>query len=440
MKKTVFILFILLTSFLKAQETLPITLEKVLELGGANNLTIKEYQERQNLANANLEKAKEWWVPEIYGGGQIHQLWGAVMNGNGRFFLDANRNNLWLGIGINASFDFAEGIYGTKAIKRQTEASKYFIQAERNKELLNGINAYYKLLTAQMNYAAYKNLVEQSETIAQQIQIQVDAGLRYQSEILMAQSNKNHLKIEMLNAENEFNMASAELLELLNIDQNVKLVSVDSTLVPLDYSEELFAVSDSLFLNRPEIKANEIEIEVLEMKKRTFTKGLLLPELNIGLSTSYFGRLNRKVVPMDPIAFPSTNQLYGTNAINASLLWKIPLGTLIYKGDENQYKSLIRLKEIETEQYKTQISAEIASAKIQLQTRREQIEIAKEALELTTEALNQSIERQKLGTAKPFEVFQAQQFFLQSQIDYLNAVGDYNKAQFAIKVAKGEDL
>ena len=59
---------------------------------------------------------------------------------------------------------------------------------------------------------------------------------------------------------------------------------------------------------------------------------------------------------------------------------------------------------------------------------------------LTTEALTQSIARQKFGTAKPFEVFQAQQFYLQAQIDYLIAVSEYNKAQFALKVARGETL
>lgn len=54
--------------------------------------------------------------------------------------------------------------------------------------------------------------------------------------------------------------------------------------------------------------------------------------------------------------------------------------------------------------------------------------------------LSQSIERQKLGTVKPFEVFQSQQFYLQAQIDYLQAVADYNKAQFALRVAQGEIL
>lgn len=54
--------------------------------------------------------------------------------------------------------------------------------------------------------------------------------------------------------------------------------------------------------------------------------------------------------------------------------------------------------------------------------------------------MQQSIERQKLGTAKPFEVFQAQEFFLQAQLDYLMAISKYNKAQFELKVAKGEGL
>jgi outer membrane protein TolC len=121
-------------------------------------------------------------------------------------------------------------------------------------------------------------------------------------------------------------------------------------------------------------------------------------------------------------------------------MWSIPLGAFVYDGDNKRYSSLIALKEIEAKQFESQINAEIAKATILLQTGKEQITISKEALDLTTEALNQSIERQKLGTAKSFEVFQAQQFSLQAQIDYLKAISEYNKAQFELKVAKGEEL
>lgn len=433
-------MFFLGLTTVRAQEVLPITLDKVLELGGANNLTIKEYQERQNLAAADVLKAKEWWLPEVYGGVQTHLLWGAVMNGNGNFYLDVNRNNLWLGLGANINWDFAEGIYAAKAAKFENEASLYRTEAKKNQALLKSINAYYDLMTAQLNLVAYKNLVVQSDSIIQQIQVLVDVGLRYQSEVLLAKSNKNHLKVEMLNAQTSYNKASAVLLKHLNLDQHVKLVSVDSFLLPLDYTEKLNVVSDTLYKNRPELKANAFEIQALMVKKNTFTTGLLIPELNIGTYASSFGRINGNVTPTDAVTYPNTNQLYPTQTLNASLLWKIPLGALTFNGDKKKYNSLIRLKEIESEQIKAQINEEIASATIQLQIGKTQIEIAKEALKLSAKALNQSIERQKFGTAKPFEVFQAQQFYLQSQIDYLEAVSGYNKAQFALKVAKGETL
>lgn len=423
-----------------AQETIPINLETLLELGGANSLTIKEYQERQNLANAQLLKARKWWLPDVYAGLQTHQLWGAVMNGNGRFFLDVNRQNLWAGLGLNMHWDLSEGIYATKSAKLRHQASELLTQAERNRELLKMVTAYYNLMTAQLNFVAYQDLMNQSDTIAQQIQVQVDAGLRYQSEVLLAKSNKNHLQVEMLNAQKAYNNASAELKKLLNVEQAVKFVSVDDALLPLDFSETLEQTNDSDYLNRPEIKANELEIQALETKKKTHTTGLLLPELNIGVNGSYFGRISGNVSPMDPIAYPNTDQLYPTGVLNASLLWKIPLGELTYKGDRKKYNSLIGLKTIETSQLRAKINEEIINAQTDLQVGKEQIEIAKEALNLTTEALDQSIERQKLGTAKPFEVFQAQQFFLQAQIDYLKAVSEYNKAQFALKVARGEDF
>ena len=437
-----FVLFLLIANTTKAlaQDTIPINLEKILELGGADNLTIKEYKERQELSLAKLAKAKEWWLPELYAGAETHQLWGAAMNTGGRFFLDVNRQNLWTGLGLNAHWDFADGIYNAKSANLRSQASQYLTQAERNQQLLKMIDAYYKLMTAQLNYSAYQNLVGQSDTIALQIQVQVDAGLRYQSELLLAKSNKNHLQVEMLNAKKEYNNASANLKKLLNIEQNIKLASAEKSLLPLDFNVELNAIDDSVYLNRPEMKANELEIQALEIERKKYTTGLLIPELNVGTYGSYFGRITGNVLPIDPVQYPNPQQLYPTGALNVSLKWKIPLGAITYQGDKKTFDSKIDLKEIETEQFRAQINEEIANAESDLQLGKEQIEITKEALDLTTEALYQSIERQKLGTAKPFEVFQAQQFFLQAQLDYIKAIANYNLAQYELQVATGNNL
>lgn len=447
LRSIVFLLIVINTNQLIAQDTIPINLEKVLELGGADNLTIKEYKERQELSLAELSKAKEWWLPEIYAGTQTHQLWGAAMNADGRFFLDVSRQNLWAGLGLNASWDFAQGIYNIKSAGFMSSASQYLTAAERNQQILKMIRAYYELVTTQLNYNAYQNLVFQSDSVVQQIQLQVEVGLLFESEWLLAKSNKNHLQVEMFNAKKDYNRASAGLKRLLNIEQNIQFKVADEPLLPLDFTAEVALVDEewdkekySTYLNRPEIKANALQLKALEIERRKYTTGLLIPELNIGTYGSYFGRISGKIAPVFPDRFPQTNQLDPTAALDVSLLWKIPLGDWVSGGNKKVAQNRINLKSLEAQQLRVHINEEIINAQSDLQLGKEEIEVAKEGLDFTIKALSQSIERQKLGTAKPFEVFQAQQFYLQAQLDYLRATARYNAAQFALKVAKGEKL
>jgi hypothetical protein len=45
-----------------------------------------------------------------------------------------------------------------------------------------------------------------------------------------------------------------------------------------------------------------------------------------------------------------------------------------------------------------------------------------------------------MGTLRPLEILQTQEMFLSTQLDYVEAVADHNKAYFALKVALGETL
>jgi outer membrane protein TolC len=419
----------------------PINLESVLEMGGANNLTILEYKQRHELAVANVDKAREWWLPDIYAGFQTQQLAGATMNSDGRFFLDVGLNNLWMGIGLDAKWDFADGIYKAKAAKLKTQAAHYLTKAERNKVLLKTIEAYYDLVAAQMYYQAYRLLAAQADTVARQMELQVKAGLQYESDLLLAQSNINHLKIEALNAQTDYRIKSAELTKLLNLDPNLKLMSIDTILSPLPSLAGMdSAAFESAYGKRPEITAEEINIQSLEMEKKTVTTGLLIPELRLNTYISYFGNLYGAVNPMFPSQYPETNQLYPTGALNLALMWKIPLGRLTYAGDLKQYQSRLIIKQTKIEQLKAVINAEILAARASMKVAKEQMEIALEGNGFALKALQQTIQRQQLGTARPFEVLQAQAFFIKVKLDYIKAVANHNKAIFALKVARGEDL
>lgn len=425
------------------QDTLYLNLEKLLEVGGANNLIIEQYKKEQDLALADHAKAKEWWLPDVYAGLQTHKLWGAAMNADGGFFLDVNRNNMWTGLGLDARWDFGEGIYQSKAAALKAEATGHKTQAEKNRILLKAIHAYYDFLTAQLYNGAYGEMVGQADTIVAQLQTQVEAGIRFPSEMLLAKSNRNHLKVKALDAKNDYREATAELVNMLNAPAGISIIGLDTLLTPLELVHETewkaFA-NDSVFQQRPEYRFLNTQLNALHTERKSTTTGLWLPELNLGVNTGGFGGLFQQVRPMRPADYPDPNVLYPTTGINASLIWRIPLGRLAYGGRLKQFDAQIALRENEISQFQNQVNEEVAKARSQLLMADEQLELAEESQSLAKEAVEQSIQRQQLGTAKPFEVFQAQEFYLRARLDYLKAIASYNKAQYSLYVAKGNNL
>lgn len=419
------LVFLFSTFIIKAQEpSFPLTLETVLQLAGANNLTVREYHLKYQHALAEQTKAKEWWLPEVQAGYSTHFLNGAAMNTDGTIFTDVNRNYLWLGLGISAEIDFKNGFYRALAAKQRSEAANYFTIAERNQVILKSVQTYFDLQGEQLNYSFLQTMANQADTIAQQLRIQVDAGLRFQSEYLLAKSNYNHLKISMLQAKTEWRKKSSLLINLLDLEGITHLVSADTVLVPIVFSLPL---ADTIsFENRPEYLGLNTELNSIHTIRKTENQGLLLPKLKVGFDNGAFGAYS--------------NSLYNTYQFNASLLWSLPLGRITHRGNLKKWDVKILSQQNKVEQFKNRFNQEIATATSQIEIVGQQIEIAKEALAQIAESLRQSIERQKIAEAEPFEVFQAQQFYLQVQLDYLQAVSEYNKSQFALKVAMGEIL
>ncbi len=407
-----------------AGESYQVDLETVLKLAGADNLTVEEYRLHYQQALAEQSKAEEWWLPTLFTGATTHYLNGAAMNSDGRIFTDVDRNNVWAGIGISVELDFNQGVFGELAAAQKAEAAFQFSIAEKNQALLKAVQAYFDLQAEQFKATFLQALANQADKLAKQLDLQVEVGLRYQSESLLAQSNVGHLKIALLQAKAEWQKKSALLTNLLNLNPGIELVSADTALVPLTL--EALPTETEGYSERPEFRGLKSELQGLQSSRLTANEGLLLPKLTVavqnGVSGAYEG--------------PTQN----TFEVNAALLWKIPLGRFTSQGDLKQWDSKISLQRNKLAQFKNRYRQETATASAQRQAAGEQVSISKQALQQSADVLSQSIDRQKLGTAKAFEVFQSQQFYLQAQIDYLQSVADYNKAQFALKVAQGKIL
>ncbi len=418
-------LFASSTQVQSQENLLAIDLATALEFAGANNLTIQEYKAMQTLATADHTKAKEWWLPDLYAGTSIHQLSGTAMNSDGHFFTDVDRQSFWAGLGLNATWNFGDGIYKADAANLNAQAMVYYTQAEQNRALLEVINAYYDFLAAQLYHKAYAQLAEETKILTDQLAVQVEAGLIFESDLYLSQSNFNHLRVEMLNAKIKSATATAKLAEQLNLDPTVELVGVDSILAPLNLNIAVVPL-DTTYKIRPDLMGMELSLASLSSEKRTATTGLLIPELRVGAYASYFGDV---FSPVDP-----------TTSVNASLLWRIPLGRVTYAGSLKQYDAKIAIQEVQIAQTKTMINAEVRRTKAKISLTKDQAEIALEGSQLAELALSQCLQRQELGTTRPFEILQAQEIYIRSKLDYLNAVSSFNKAQYAYFVASGNNL
>lgn len=104
------------------------------------------------------------------------------------------------------------------------------------------------------------------------------------------------------------------------------------------------------------------------------------------------------------------------------------------------YNARIALQKIRMQQARAQVNEEVISAREQILAAKEQTEVALEGSQLGEQALKQSIERQQLGTVRPFEILQAMEIYIKSRLDHLKAVSTYNKAQYKLLVAMGNDL
>ena len=441
LKLKLFVAFLLLLSNGYGQEISTISIESSLKIAGANNLTISKLNLNKTVLEADLLISKGWWIPEIFAGIQTRQLQGAAMNGNGSFFTDVNQQNLWNGVGIDALWNIGEGIYKTKASELKLEANTYKTTAEKNIVLLDVADTYYQLLIGFLKANAYHQLHAVADNISQQLALQVGVGLAYESELLLAQSNVHHLKIQELNQQKYYYKKSAQLSRLLNLNPFNNLIPIDTILKPIELVNiDSLENLDSLGNNRAEIQEAKLLLKAISAEKLTTTKAFFIPNVRLNSFGSLYGGLLGPVSLMPSSPGSEIKQLYPTTSLNFSLQWKIPIEKLIYNGPTKKMEASEQIKELEIKEIKAAINQDIVTAKQNILINKQQTELANKAYLQSKEAFNQCAKRQELGTIRPFELLQAQEIFIQSKLDYIEAIANFNTAQYAFQVATGINL
>ena len=411
--------FMLSAVICAGQEKRPINLSTALELAGANNVTIAMLSMEEALAQAKYEAQKNWWIPDLQAGLDMHQLWGNTVNSDGRVFTDVEVGSFSGALGLNALFDFAEGSKNKNLAKYRMEGQVLRSKVSRNEYILEVIRQYYTMMGANLEAESYARLVGQNDSIIDQIKTLVDAGLQYNTDLLLARSNRENHIVSFSAAIRKLDEAQFSLIGLLNL-QDVSSFELEGDLVPLDLNQE---EKDNNSIPEIELLENRLYAKTYEYKAEK--NSIWIPTVRLNAYTSLFGGIFDDIDP--------------THAINGGIGWNIPLRRLT--GDDMRVLSLEKDMIYEEIQYQRFIvDNETQSLKNELGLLEEHINSAEKAVQYSIVALSETGQRQSLGLARPFEIVMAQESFIRSRINYILGVVEYNIKQYELYVRSGNNL
>ncbi|HHG86200.1 MAG TPA: TolC family protein [Bacteroidetes bacterium] len=385
-------------------------------------LAIQELNERLKLAQVKAAKEKSWWLPTLSGGFNLHQLNGIAMNTDGRYFTDLNRQNYFAGLGLDAEWDFATGPDRARLAEAATKGLELASETERMELLQKAGELYFALAAEDARMRSQLALLVRAESIVQQLAIQVEGGMRYKSELLLAKSNLNHTKLGLLRDRENYQSIGIELAGLFNLEGQVTFTIRDSLFLPVDLVENpaFPQIKPNVYAKQPAYQQLNAATNLIEIRRKSYQKALLRPTLRLNIQEGIFG---------NPFFFHSgANQFQ----VNGGLVWRLPLERMFHNRQLEEMDIEMQVHHTMMEQLRFKVNRDLDLARHRIRATGAQIALAREGMSLSQEALSQSIERQKLGTARAFEVFQAQEYYARARMDLIEATKRYNQAQWTM--------
>ena len=146
----------------------------------------------------------------------------------------------------------------------------------------------------------------------------------------------------------------------------------------------------------------------------------LLPNLSLGLNDGMFGGIG-----VDPMG----NQ----NFFSASLMWDIPLSRFFQAGELKKQNQILQIHSFEKKSLRNELIVEMRTLVSELNLSNEQLQYAKQSVDFTKKSYEQSLQRQKLGTANQLELFHAEKEYINAQLVYIDILSVMHKLKLKEK-------
>ena len=408
----------------------PIDLATTLRLANARNLDVQIARERLNAAMANQRSSMEQLVPWFVPGFTWHRRDGLAQASPSGVVAPAAYEATSPGIGLAAQSAVGDAVYNNLAAVQLVHAADEGVAAQSQDVVYQAANAYFELAKAQSLADIARDALTTSEDYQRQLHEAVSIGIAFRGDELRVQAQSEHYRIALRQAIAHRRISAIELARILHLDATADLIPQENELVPLvlyDTATSLETLLASANRARPELKQSEALIAAGRATHRASLYGPLIPSVGAQL---FGGRL---------AGGPDTGHVRSGRMSDYAfaLTWRVGPGGLLDYGRINASKAELASRELSDTKLRDVVSSEVVAAFTRIRALGEEIAFADTALSLAAETLRLTRARKEFGVGVVLEDIQAQEALIRARSEYVSAIADFNKAQYALRKAVG---
>jgi outer membrane protein TolC len=409
--------------------TSPIDLPTVLRLVNARNLDVLLARSRLTEARANHDSAVEKFFPWVTPGFGYKRHDGRIQDVGGQIF-DADKQSYTAGGVFAAQLDLGDAIYQSLAAKQQEHAADYALESQRQESTLVAALGYHELANARALVEVVREALNLSADYQGQLREAVGAGIAFKGDELRVQVQTERYQVALRQAMERQRLVAARLAETLHLDATVELVPESTEIVPLSLVETnspLDSLVKQALKSRPELKENQAVIAAARDSKNGARYGPLIPSVG---AQAFLGGLGGGKEG-------DTGHFASSEDYAITLGWRIGPGGLFDAGRSRSTAAQWETAKLAGARLEDVITRQVVEGHTRVHSLLDQLGTARQTLQTASETLRLTSERKQFGVGAVLEDIQAQQELTRARADFLNAVTDYNKAQWNLNRAVG---
>ena len=305
-------------------------------------------------------------------------------------------------------FDFGKTKSNADMATRTYESSRYDAETSIELVIYNVKVAYYNLVFAEIQKKVYEDTVKDFELQYKQAKAQYDIGRKAKIDVTTAEYNLGNAKVNLIKAKNTLELAAAELANAVGIPELENVVLKDQ-LNSKAYDVNFTDLLKTAQASRPALLSAKKLMDAAELNIRS-AKRAFTPDL------SAFGSYNQGGRQIDSDYGYQFGVQLNYNAINLMLL----------KKQVDQAKAEYKKAVADYEQQRQNVYLEVKSAYINLLNSHDSISVSKLALQQAKERQYQAFRRYQVGLGDAIEFKDAENSYLNAQLDYYSNLLSYN--------------